>query len=144
MAVIMNPNLLESPKIMKEAKDRANQYLKIKGFNVGAYSDSKGLPAVRKNIAKWYKERDGYDISDDSIYLTNGGMNAYDHVISLICENDEFVILPNPCYPLYENYHKGTGVHSLFYSFEGLSGGQPTGNIEVRIFNYSLILLERH
>ncbi len=134
----MNPKLLESSNIMKEAKEKANQYLKIKGFNVGAYSDSKGLPIVRKNLAKWYKERDGYDISEDSIYLTNGGINAYDHIISLICETDDCVILPNPCYPLYENYNKASCVQSLFYSFEGMSSGQPTGEIEVRTFNFSM------
>ncbi len=131
MAVVMNPKLLESPNIMNEAKEKANQYLKIKGFNVGAYSDSKGLLAVRKNLANWYNERDGYPINEDEIYLTNGGLNSYDHVLSLLSETNDCVILPNPCYPLYESYNTANGLQSIYYTFEGLQSGQPTGDIDV-------------
>jgi aspartate/methionine/tyrosine aminotransferase len=127
MAVIMNKSLLDSKEIMQEAKEKAQQYLKIKGFNVGAYSDSKGIPFVRKNLANWYYERDGYKIDEDSIYLTNGGINAYDHVISLITESGDSVLLPNPCYPIYKRYNLANSVENLFYEFECMEEGKPTG-----------------
>ncbi len=134
MAVVMNKSLLDSKEIMQEAKDKAKQYMKIKGFNVGAYSDSKGMPTVRKNLAAWYLERDGYKIEEDQIYLTNGGINAYDHVISLITEAGDCVLLPNPCYPVYQRYNQANAVESLFYEFEGIEEGKPSGINVKKVF----------
>jgi aspartate/methionine/tyrosine aminotransferase len=130
MAVILNSKLLQSDKIMIEAKEKAKQYLKLKNFTVGSYSDSKGLPLARKNIAKWYMERDGYAIDENEIYLTNGTMNAYDHMISLICETGESILMPSPCYPLYINYNTSRGIENIFYEFEGIENGEP-GKINV-------------
>jgi len=127
MAILLNPNLMSNSNIMQEAKEKATKYLKINNFSIGAYSDSKGILLSRQNISKWYKERDeGYEISPDDIYLCHGSMSGYDHIISLICETGDSVILPSPCYPLYEIYNKSCGVENIFYSFEGIEEGKPS------------------
>lgn len=91
VAAIVNPKLLNSTEIMPEAKEKARKYLNVPGFNVGAYSESRGTPFVRKNLAKAIEKRDGYAIDVDSIFLTNGAMNAYDHIINLIFNRGEKV-----------------------------------------------------
>ncbi len=136
IAVCLNSKLLESKEIMMEAKQKANQYLKVKGFNIGAYSDSKGLLLARRNIANWYLERDGYKINEDEIYLTNGGMNSYDHVASLICKPGDSIVIPNPCYPLYKRYNESNEIKSLEYNYYGIEEGNPSEiNVKINIYN---------
>ena len=38
----------------------------------GAYSDSQGLEGIRINVAKYIRDRDGYDADPSTIYLTSG------------------------------------------------------------------------
>jgi aspartate/methionine/tyrosine aminotransferase len=113
IACIMNPSLLSS--VSTYVRDKANSYLKS-GINVGAYSDSRGALLVRRNLQKWYKRRDGFAISEDEIYLTNGGVSAYDHVISLIYSPGESALMPNPCYPYFLDYNIAYGVKNIFYN----------------------------
>jgi aspartate/methionine/tyrosine aminotransferase len=112
LACVLNTQLLNADFITKEAKDKAKNYLSIKGFSVGAYSDSSGVTFIRKNLVNnFYKKRDiDPKINEDEIYLVNGSMNAYDHAINFICNPGETVILPNPCYKLYMNFNIAFGL----------------------------------
>lgn len=120
LACVLNTNLLKSDIISKEAKEKAKIYLAIKGFSVGAYSDSRGVNLIRKNlINNFYNKRDpNPKIKEDDIYLVNGSMNAYDHAINFICNPGETVILPNPCYKLFPNFNTAFGLKSIFYNVD--------------------------
>jgi aspartate/methionine/tyrosine aminotransferase len=85
---------------------------------MGAYSDSRGSLLVRKNLARWYKQRDGFNISEDDIYLTNGAVSAYDHVISVINGPGDTALLPNPCFPFFIAFNKSYGLKNGFYSHQ--------------------------
>jgi hypothetical protein len=116
IACILNPKLLESPEILNESKIKAKSYLKIKNFSIGAYSESKGLLAARRNLVKFYMERDeGYKIDEEDIFLTNGGNNSYDHMITLIHNPGDSILVPNPCYPLYLAYNTISDLENIFY-----------------------------
>jgi len=59
LACVLNPQLLKAEFILKEAKEKAQKYLSIKGFAIGAYSDSRGVFLIRKNLVNnFYKKRD--------------------------------------------------------------------------------------
>lgn len=131
MAIILNNKLLQSPKIMPEAKEKAKMFLKIKNFSVGAYSESKGLLEVRRSLQNWYFERDGYKIDEDLIYLTNGGNNCYEHAVSLIFNPGESILVPNPCYPIYLNFNKANNVENIFYNFENLTDKNLKINVNI-------------
>jgi len=120
LACILNNQLINSNFISKEAKEKAKKYLSIKGFAVGAYSDSRGVNLIRKNLVNnFYKKRDlNSNINEDEIYLVNGSMNAYDHAINFICNPGETVILPNPCYKLFMNFNIGFGLKNMFYNID--------------------------
>jgi aspartate/methionine/tyrosine aminotransferase len=117
LSCLINQKLLQSDEIMPEAKQKAKTYLKIKNFSVGAYSESAGLLQVRRDLAKWYEERDeGYKIDEDSMMLVNGGNNCYDHAMNLICNSGDSILVPNPCYPLFLNYNEGNKLENLYYN----------------------------
>ena len=42
----------------------------------GAYSDSSGIEAIRKDVAKFIEERDGFPTDADDIFLSSGASEA--------------------------------------------------------------------
>jgi len=77
-----------------------------KAGNVGAYSDSKGVPLFRSMIAAYIDRRDAgvgapkTDIED--LYITDGASPAVKTVLELMIRDEKDVILiPIPQYPLY-------------------------------------------
>lgn len=65
MALCQAPFLLDDPNVGKlfprDAIARAKQLLKMTGIGgVGAYSDSRGVPGVRQEVAKFIERRDGF------------------------------------------------------------------------------------
>jgi aspartate/methionine/tyrosine aminotransferase len=78
----------------KNYLNKAEEYSTLKGFNLGAYSESRGHVKVRETIGAFLKKRDQLnEINLQDLYLTNGGINAYDHAVSLIFNAGEKVIL---------------------------------------------------
>ncbi len=64
----------------------ANEYLK--NLKVGAYSCSKGWEFVRKRLAEKLSYKDEMDVSEDDIFITYGGLDAYQHILSLFQPGD--------------------------------------------------------
>jgi len=76
----------------KDNLEKAKEYSQLKDFNIGAYSESRGVLKVRETIADHLKQRDNLkDFNVNDIYLTNGGINAYDLVLTLIFNKGEKV-----------------------------------------------------
>ncbi len=120
LACVLNINLLNSDLISKEAKEKAKFYLSIKGFAVGAYSESRGINLIRENLIKnFYKKRDeDPKITENEIYLVNGFMNAYEHAINFISNAGETIIMPNPCDKLLANVNTAFGLKNMFYNID--------------------------
>jgi hypothetical protein len=70
--------------------------------SVGAYSASNGLAYVRKAVARFIEERDGFSSNPDQIYLTNGASEGIFRLLNAIVAHPNVgVFLPIPQYPLY-------------------------------------------
>lgn len=103
---------------MAEAKESARQYLNIPNFSIGAYSDSKGIAITRKNIANWIYKRDQIKADPENIYLTNGGLNAYDHIVSTLFKPGDGLLVPNPCHPLILQHNSCNLIENVFYDLD--------------------------
>jgi len=86
MSVALNHNLLQSPSISKDAKERAKKYLDSLEYPhaIGAYSSSSGLTVVRESIKKYIEERDGYPTNINNIFLTNGASDGVTTVFNIL------------------------------------------------------------
>ncbi|KAI9591413.1 pyridoxal phosphate-dependent transferase [Syncephalis fuscata] len=70
--------------------------------SIGAYTHSQGIPYIRRNVAKFIEERDGYPSNPDNIFLTTGASSGVQTTLSFIVENPNVgVMIPIPQYPLY-------------------------------------------
>ncbi|KAF7728527.1 hypothetical protein EC973_005931 [Apophysomyces ossiformis] len=107
-------SLCENPELLKaenretlsklypaDAISRAELLLKNIG-SIGAYSHSKGIPAIRENVAKFIERRDGYPANPDHIFLTQGASSGVQTVIQMLTEHNKTgIMIPIPQYPLY-------------------------------------------
>lgn len=106
VALCQAPFLLDDPNVgllfPADAIARAKQYLSLASGGLGAYSDSRGTPGVRKEVAEFIYRRDGYPSDPELIYLTDGASKGVMQILNTIIrgENDG-ILVPVPQYPLY-------------------------------------------
>jgi glutamate--glyoxylate aminotransferase len=104
MSLVVNPDLLDlEGHFPPDVLDRAKIYLKAMKGGAGAYSDSKGLPWVREEIADFIKKKSGVnDVNIDNIFISNGASEvARMALFALIRGSDDGIMVPIPQYPLY-------------------------------------------
>lgn len=137
--------LTEYPELMKTAKDafppdvieRARELLDEIG-SIGAYSHSQGVPFIRKNVAKFIEDRDGYPSNPNHIFLTSGATPGVALFIQMLIKpvtpnnpDPSGILIPLPQYPLYSaTLAAYSGTVLPYYTDE--SKGWSTSPDEVR------------
>ncbi|CAI8587550.1 unnamed protein product [Vicia faba] len=106
VALCQAPFLLDDPNVgllfPADAIARAKQYLSFTSGGLGAYSDSRGTPGVRKEVAEFIQRRDGYPSDPEFIYLTDGASKAVMQTLNTIIRGEgDGIMVPVPQYPLY-------------------------------------------
>ncbi|KAJ7301494.1 alanine aminotransferase [Mycena albidolilacea] len=70
--------------------------------SIGAYAHNKGVPLIRRSVAGFIEERDGYPASPDDIFLTAGASAGVSLLINLlITDPASGILIPIPEHPLY-------------------------------------------
>lgn len=113
LSYVFNPEGHKNTNISKEAKELGNYY--IKDIKIGAYSDSNGIQKLRQNFINYMKETRNLDIDMKSLMFTNGSLNALEHILTTICQEDDQVLIPNPFYSHARNLIKSKKMHCLEY-----------------------------
>ncbi|MCS7174152.1 aspartate aminotransferase [Pseudothermotoga sp.] len=66
------------------------------------YTDSSGIPQLREKIAQYVSEKHGVTCTPEQVVVTNGGKQAiFNCLAALVEENDEVIII-DPCWVSYE------------------------------------------
>src|SRR3984893_3181414 len=67
------------------------------------YSQSKGIPRLRDEIVKRYKDSYDVDLDPDSeAIVTIGAKDALAHLLFAVVGPDDAVVSPNPAYPIHQ------------------------------------------
>ncbi|CAE5958343.1 unnamed protein product [Arabidopsis arenosa] len=106
VALCQAPFLLDDPNVgmlfPADAIARAKHYLSLTSGGLGAYSDSRGLPGVRKEVAEFIQRRDGYPSDPELIFLTDGASKGVMQILNCVIRGDgDGILVPVPQYPLY-------------------------------------------
>ncbi|MED6194652.1 Glutamate--glyoxylate aminotransferase 2 [Stylosanthes scabra] len=106
VALCQAPFLLDDPNVgllfPADAIAKAKHYLSMTGGGLGAYSDSRGIPGVRKEVAEFIQRRDGYPSDPELIYLTDGASKGVMQILqTIIGGQGDGILVPVPQYPLY-------------------------------------------
>lgn len=99
-ALIDNP---DSDKLFhKDSIRKAKSILEKIPEGVGAYSQSAGIPFIRKAVADFINKRDNIPATKDNIILTDGASKGVQAALNALLKNpNDGVMIPIPQYPLY-------------------------------------------
>ena len=108
LSLLEHPPLLDNEEALKtvfgykqDVIERAKWLLNAV-HNVGAYSHSQGVPAIRESVAKFLERRDGYSANPEHIFLSAGASSGVNTLMNVICAKPEAgILVPIPQYPLY-------------------------------------------
>ncbi|XP_047318808.1 glutamate--glyoxylate aminotransferase 2 [Impatiens glandulifera] len=106
VALCQAPFLLDDPNVglvfPADAIARAKHYLSLTSGGLGAYSDSRGLPGIRKEVADFIERRDGHPSDPELIFLTDGASKGVMQMLNTIIRGPhDGILVPVPQYPLY-------------------------------------------
>ncbi|KAK9117249.1 hypothetical protein Sjap_016196 [Stephania japonica] len=106
VALCQAPFLLDDPNVEllfpADAIARAKHYLSLTSGGLGAYSDARGLPGIRKEIAEFIERRDGYQSDPEFIFLTGGASVGVMQILNAVIRGDsDGILVLVPQYPLY-------------------------------------------
>lgn len=127
MSLLMAPFLLDDPKIKSsfpsDVIQRAKTYLShIKG-GLGAYSDSRGNPFIRQEIANFIQEQSGMPVNIDNIFISNGASECARMLLfAMIRRPTDGILVPIPQYPLYSASIALYGGELVPYYLDELNG----------------------
>lgn len=90
------------------------------GQSVGAYSESTGVEIIRRHVAEYIKERDGFDSDWTNVFLSSGASEAIRSLLALVNNQQANqkpigVMIPIPQYPLYSATIAEYGMHQISY-----------------------------
>lgn len=120
LACATDPSLLNS-NYPDDVKERVKLLLSYcGGKSVGAYSESSGVEIVRRHVAEYIKERDGFDSDWQNIILSGGASEAIRSLLALVNNQEPNqkpigVMIPIPQYPLYSATIAEYGMHQISY-----------------------------
>lgn len=106
LCLVEYPDLLENPDVTRhfprDIIERAKSILARHPHGTGAYSQSAGIPFIRKAVADFIARRDGILSDPARIILTDGASKGAQAVLTALLKkkNDGFMV-PIPQYPLY-------------------------------------------
>ncbi|GFP88003.1 glutamate--glyoxylate aminotransferase 2 [Phtheirospermum japonicum] len=106
IALCQAPFLLDDPNVglvfPTDAIARAKHYLALTSGGLGAYSDSRGVPGIRKEVADFIERRDGYPSDPELIFLTDGASKGVMQMLNAVINGaSDGILVPVPQYPLY-------------------------------------------
>lgn len=106
IALCQAPFLLDDPNVglifPADAIAKAKHYLSLTSGGLGAYSDSRGIPGVRKEVAEFIERRDGYPSDPELIFLTDGASKGVSQILNAVIRSEsDGILVPVPQYPLY-------------------------------------------
>ena len=120
LSLLEYPELLNNEEALKsfhkDIVNRAKKFVKDYPIGVGAYSQSAGIPFIRKTIADFIQKRDGINADKEHIILTDGASKGVAAVLLALIKNPEDgFMIPIPQYPLYSATIQLYGAKQIGY-----------------------------
>jgi len=90
--------------------------------NCNSYSESSGIPEAIRAIEAYAIKK---GIKPVDIYVTQGASEAIEFAISALVNSEENILLPCPCYPLYQAIVSKFRIEPRYYLLEESKNWEP-------------------
>ncbi|MCX5785095.1 MAG: aminotransferase class I/II-fold pyridoxal phosphate-dependent enzyme [Elusimicrobia bacterium] len=120
LSLLEYPDMIALPETAKifpaDAIRRAKMIIDKNPGGTGAYTQSAGIPFIRKAVADFIHKRDGIPVDMNRILLTDGASKGVQAVLTMLTnrETDGYMI-PIPQYPLYSATIELYGAKQINY-----------------------------
>ena len=106
LSLVEYPELLQHKNTAElypaDVLQKAKSILAQHPHGTGAYTQSAGIPFIRKAVAEFIERRDAIPSDKDRIILTDGASKGVQSaLLALLKESNDGVMIPIPQYPLY-------------------------------------------
>lgn len=120
LSLLEYPALMDHPQASKafpaDAIHRARMILEKNPTGMGAYTQSAGMPFIRKAVADFIARRDGIPADPNRVLLTDGASKGVQAALTLLLNKpNDGVMIPIPQYPLYSATLDLYGAHQVSY-----------------------------
>ncbi|MHA2366995.1 MAG: aminotransferase class I/II-fold pyridoxal phosphate-dependent enzyme, partial [Candidatus Hodarchaeales archaeon] len=93
LSLLSHPNLLNQPSIKNlfatDSIHRAKKIMNNHPIGLGAYSQSAGMPFIRKAVAEFISDRDNIPTNPDNVFLTDGASKGVDLILNALIANSK-------------------------------------------------------
>jgi aspartate/methionine/tyrosine aminotransferase len=96
------------------------------------YTPALGLPALRKAISGYYRDRHGVTVDPGRIIVTPGASGALHLVLALLVDRDQQVLLTDPGYPCNRNFVRLVEGEPVAVPVDSSTGYQMTAALAER------------
>jgi aspartate/methionine/tyrosine aminotransferase len=129
LSLVEHPAMLEKPEAVKlfpaDVIARAKTILEKTPGGTGAYTQSAGLPFIRKAVADFINKRDGIPVDMNRIVLTDGASKGVQAVFTMLTNKaSDGYMIPIPQYPLYSATIALYGARQINYFLDEKNGWQ--------------------
>jgi len=73
---------------------------------------------LKEAVIRWYKKRYDVDIAADEITSVNGSQGGLAHIALTVCNHGDYVLVPNPGYPIFEIGPYLNGAKIVYYPLD--------------------------
>lgn len=120
ISLVEYPELLHAPGLTTlypgDVVEKARLILRHHPYGTGAYTQSPGIPFIRRAVADFIHRRDGIPTSKDRIILTDGASKgAQAAILALLKTPRDGFMIPIPQYPLYSASLSLFGGYAIGY-----------------------------
>ena len=129
LSLLEYPALLDNPAAAKlfpaDAIARARLVIDKNPGGMGAYTQSTGMPFIRKAVAHFIQRRDGIPADMERIVLTDGASKGVQAALTMLTNKpDDGYMIPIPQYPLYSATIELYGAKQADYLLDEENGWQ--------------------
>ena len=73
------------------------------------------LPELVEAVQNWYQRRYGVTLAADELMAVYGSQEGLAHIALALCDPGDVVLVPNPCYPIFEMGPFLCGARPVYY-----------------------------
>lgn len=82
-------------------------------------------PELKDAVVRWYRRRYGVELKHDEIMSVYGSQEGIAHIALAMCNAGDVVLVPNPCYPIFEIGPLFSGAAAEYYTLDENNGYLP-------------------
>ena len=83
------------------------------------------IPELLDAVCNYYKSRFGVEITHDQVASCQGSQEGMGHIGMVLCNEEDTILLPTPCYPVFIAGAKMAGAEPYYYPMTKETGFLP-------------------